>query len=108
AEIAFDTAFLLDGLPEAVDFVFGQVANLLGVIDVGLFGELFGALLPDPVDRRQAHPKPLLNLKINARNTCPALLLESLLPLPFHSQGHEGRGLRFQISSPRHSKAALL
>src|SRR5271168_2483814 len=35
AEIAFHAAFLLDGLAETVDFIFGQVADLFRVIDAG-------------------------------------------------------------------------
>src|SRR6267154_803684 len=70
AEIAFHPAFLLDGLANVVDFLFGQVANLLGVIHAGFRRQLFRALLPDAVDGSQANPQPLLNRKINACYTC--------------------------------------
>src|SRR5882757_7024001 len=70
AEIAFHPAFLLDGLTNVVDFLFGQIANLLGVIHTGFRRQLFRALLPDAVDGSQANPQPLLNRKINACYTC--------------------------------------
>src|ERR1041385_4038947 len=53
AEIAFDAAFLLDGLAKMIDFIFGQVANLFRVIDAGFSGELARAFLPDAIDRGQ-------------------------------------------------------
>src|ERR1700743_2675098 len=40
AEIAFDAAFLLDLVAEAVNFVFREIANLLGGVDVGLLASL--------------------------------------------------------------------
>src|SRR5258707_8898361 len=40
AEIALHPAFLLDFLAQAVHFLLGQVADLLGVIDVGLRREI--------------------------------------------------------------------
>src|SRR5437660_12707254 len=52
-EIAFHAAFLLDGLAEVIDFIFRQVANFLGVIDICLGGKLLRALLTNAVDRRQ-------------------------------------------------------
>src|SRR5579871_6711348 len=70
AEIAFDAAFLLDLIAEAVDFVFGEVANLFGGVDVGLFGELTRALLSDAVDRGKPDPQSLLHRKIYTSNTC--------------------------------------
>src|SRR5690242_12998539 len=51
AEIAFHAAFLLDGLAEVIDFIFRQVANLLGMIYIRLSGKLLCALLPDAIDR---------------------------------------------------------
>jgi len=44
----FHPAFLLDGLANVIDFLFGQVANLLGVIHAGFRGQLFRALRPIP------------------------------------------------------------
>src|SRR5580693_836483 len=70
AEIAFDAAFLLDLIAEAVDFVFGQIANLLGGGGVGLFGEFLRALLSDAVDRGKPDPQSLLHRKIYTSNTC--------------------------------------
>src|SRR5712672_2008561 len=70
AEIAFHPAFLLDGLANVIDFLFGQVANLLGVIHAGFRGQLFRALPPDTVDGGQANPQPFLNRKINACYAC--------------------------------------
>src|SRR6266849_8686490 len=75
AEIAFHPAFLLDGLANVVDFLFGQVANFLGVIHAGFRCQLFRALPPDAIDRGQANPQPLLNRKINACYTCHATCL---------------------------------
>ena len=49
AEIAFYPAFLLDGLANVIDFFFGQVANLLGVIHAGFGRQLFRAFPPDAV-----------------------------------------------------------
>src|SRR5258708_2164410 len=70
AEIAFHAAFLLDGLANVVDFLFGQVANLFRVIHSGFRGELLRALPPDAVDRGQPNPQPFLNRKINACYAC--------------------------------------
>src|SRR5712672_1592261 len=75
AEIAYHPAFLLDGLANVVDFLFGQVANLFGVIHAGFRRQLFRALPPDAVDGSQANPQPLLNRKINACYTCHATCL---------------------------------
>src|SRR6266850_3614945 len=75
AEIAFHPAFLLDGLANVIDFLFGQVANLLGVIYAGFRRQLFRAFPPDAVDGSQANPQPLLNRKINACYTCHATYL---------------------------------
>src|SRR5712675_1606446 len=75
AEIAFDPAFLLDGLANVIDFFFGQIANLLGVIHAGFRRQLFRALPPDAIDGGQANPQPLLNRKINACYTCHATCL---------------------------------
>src|SRR6267154_5974367 len=84
AKIAFHPAFLLDGLANVVDFLFGQVANLLGVIHAGFRRQLFRAFPPDAVDGSQANPQPLLNRKINACYTCHAtcLLKFSKIRLP--------------------------
>src|SRR6266566_1837395 len=75
AEIAFHAAFFFDFLAKMIDFIFGQVANLLRVIDARLFRELLGALLPDAVDRGQPDPKALLRRKIYTCDTCHAILL---------------------------------
>src|SRR6266404_834464 len=75
AEIALHPAFLLDGLANVIDFLFGQVANLLGVIHTGFRRQLFRALPPDAVDGSQANPQPLLNRKVNACYTCHATCL---------------------------------
>jgi len=48
AEIAFHPAFLLDGLANVVDFLFGEVANLLGVIHAGFRRQLFARSCPMP------------------------------------------------------------
>src|SRR4029077_19000318 len=50
AEIAFHAAFLLDGLANVVDFLFGQVADFLRVIHAGFRSQLFRAFPPDAVD----------------------------------------------------------
>src|SRR6266851_1070290 len=70
AEIAFHAAFLLDGLAQMIDFFFGQVADLLGMIHAGLCREFLRPLLPDAVDRSQSNPQPLLNRKINTCYAC--------------------------------------
>src|SRR5467141_2628215 len=75
AEIAFHAAFFFDFLAKMVDFIFGQVANLLRVIDARFFRELLRALLPDTVDRGQPDPKALLRRKIYTCDTCHAILL---------------------------------
>src|ERR1700694_1816361 len=74
AEIAFHAAFFFDFLAKMVDFIFGQVANLLRVIDARLFRELLRALLPDAVDRGQSDPKALLRRKTYTCDTGHALL----------------------------------
>src|SRR6266478_5688688 len=86
AEIAFHAAFLLDGLANVVDFLFGQVADFFRVVHAGFRGQLFRALPPDAVDGGQANPQPLLNRKINACYACHEtcllkILLESDLSL---------------------------
>src|SRR6266404_1796142 len=81
AEIAFHTAFFFDFLAEMVDFIFRQVANLLGVIDIRLGRELLRALLPDAIDRGQPDPKALLRRKIYTCDTCHAILLKKSLSL---------------------------
>src|SRR5206468_6540522 len=81
AEIAFYAAFLLDSLAEVIDFIFRQVANLLGMIDIRLSRELLRALLPDAIDRRQPDPKALLHRKIYTCDTCHAILLTKALSL---------------------------
>src|SRR5689334_7411201 len=60
AQIAFHAALFFDFLPEMIHFIFGQVADLLRVIDARLRGELSSALLPDAVDRSQTDPKAFL------------------------------------------------
>src|SRR6266478_2237158 len=50
AEIAFHAAFLLDGLANVVDFLFGQVADFFRVVHAGFRSQLFRALPPDAVD----------------------------------------------------------
>jgi len=81
AEIAFHAAFLFDGLAKMINFIFGQVANLLRVIDARLGRELPRALLPDAVDRGQPDPKALLRRKIYTCDTCHAILLKKPLSL---------------------------
>src|SRR5260370_40897693 len=82
AEIAFHPAFLLDGLANVIDFLFGQIANLLGVIHAGFRRQLFRAFPPDAVDGGQANPQPLLNRKLNACYTCHATCLLLFLSPP--------------------------
>src|SRR6266853_6582245 len=81
AEIAFYPAFLLDGLANVIDFLFGEVANLLGVIHASFRRQLFRALPPDAIDRGQANPQPLLNRKINTCYTCHATCLLKFLKI---------------------------
>src|SRR5271168_4977283 len=75
AEIAFHAAFLLDGLAEMVDFIFGQVADLFRVIDAGFSGEFFRAFLADAVNRGQTDPETFLHRKIHTCYACHALFL---------------------------------
>src|SRR5580700_6306317 len=82
AEIAFDAAFLLDLVAEAVNFVFGQIANFFRGVDVGLFGELLRTLLSDAVDRGKPDPQSLLHRKIYTSNTCHTFSL-ILIPYPW-------------------------
>src|SRR5579863_10368763 len=70
AEIAFDAALALDLLAELVDLFFGQVLDLLGVIDLGFFADRPGALLPDAIDRSQTDPEPLLRRQIDTGYAC--------------------------------------
>src|SRR5881394_1606558 len=72
AEIAFDAAFFFNFLAKTVHFVFGQVANFLGGIDVRLFRELLSAHLSDSIDRSQSDPKALLRRKIYTCDTSHA------------------------------------
>src|SRR5262250_2389788 len=50
AEIAFDAPLLFNGLANAVDFLFGKVADLLEVVNIRLGAEILGAGLTDSVD----------------------------------------------------------
>src|SRR5580704_8188107 len=75
AEIAFNAAFFFNFLPQTVNFIFGQVADLFRVIDARLGGELPGALLPDAIDRSQSNPKALLRRKVNTCDACHSLSL---------------------------------
>jgi hypothetical protein len=52
AEIAFDAAFSFDRRAQMRHFLFGEVLDLLGGVDVRLFGERTRALLPDAIDCR--------------------------------------------------------
>jgi hypothetical protein len=81
AEIAFDAAFLLDDLADVIDFIFRQVANLFGVIDVGLFRDFDGAVLTDAINGGQPNPKALLRRKINTCNACHIFSLPQSLSL---------------------------
>src|SRR4029077_19432564 len=69
AEIAFDAAFLLDGLAKLVDFVFGKVADLFREIHANLLRQLLCAHLSDAIDRRQTDPKALVHRKIHTCDT---------------------------------------
>ena len=51
AKIAFDAAFLLDDITEAVGLVFGQIADLLREIHIRLFSNTLRAHLSDAIDR---------------------------------------------------------
>src|SRR5271167_366423 len=75
AEIAFHAAFFFNFLAKMVHFVFGQVADLLRVIDARLRGELLRTLLPDAIDRSQSDPKALLRRKVNTCDACHSLSL---------------------------------
>src|ERR1700694_815512 len=75
AEIAFHAAFFFDFLAKMVDFILGQVANLLRVIDACLCRALSRALLPDTIDRGQPDPKAFLRRKIYTCYACHAILL---------------------------------
>ena len=70
AEIAFDAAFRFDGGTQVRHFIFSQVLNLLGRIDIGFLGQGLRARLPDAVDRRQANPQPLVRRQIHTCDTC--------------------------------------
>src|SRR5690242_268649 len=73
AEIAFDAAFLFDDLADVIDFILGQIANFLGMVDVGLRRDLAGALLPDAVDGGQADPQAFLGRKVDSCYACHVL-----------------------------------
>src|SRR5579859_2294473 len=60
-------------LADVVYFIFRQVADLFRVVHAGFRRELFGALLADAVNGRQADPQPLLRRKIHTCDTCHAL-----------------------------------
>ena len=60
AEIAFDRSFVLDQGSNAVDFVFGQVGDLLGGVHVGTMEQRERTGPPDAVDIRQTDLGPLL------------------------------------------------
>src|SRR2546423_1729130 len=78
AEIAFHAPFLLDSLADVVDFLLGQVADLLGMIHAGFSGESLRALAADSVDGGQTDPQTLLNWKINTGNACHTFSLSFL------------------------------
>jgi hypothetical protein len=69
AEIAFHTSFGFNRRAETRDFVFGQIFDLLCVVNLRFFGERLGALLTDSVNSREANPEPLIRRKIH---TCDA------------------------------------
>src|SRR5690348_4290188 len=92
AEIAFHAALFFNFLPEMIHFVFGQVADLLRVIDARLRGELSSALLPDAVNRSQTDPKALLRRKVNTCDACHSFSLTLALLV-----------LRINANNPHHA-----
>src|SRR5208282_5325048 len=84
AEIAFHAALGFNRGAQPRHFLLGQVLDLFRRVDVRLFGERTRALLPDPVDGREAHPETLIRRKIHA---CDA---SHLLP-PIDPPTHHGQ-----------------
>src|SRR5271165_4398451 len=81
AEIAFHAPFFFNFLAQTVGFVFGQVADLLFNIHVGLGGQALRARAPDAIDGGEAHPEAFLRWKIDTCDTCHMLSPLILLSL---------------------------
>src|SRR5581483_8386500 len=82
AQIAFHQAFAFDDLPNAVDFVFAQVLDLLHGVHASLVKDAGRPRIADSVDIRQPDIRALLTRKIDTCNTChvaPLLTLPLLM-----------------------------
>ena len=60
AQIAFDVAFVLNDLTDAVDLVLAQILDLAEGVDIGLLQNLQGAGLTDPENVSERDPDLLL------------------------------------------------
>src|ERR1700722_16523546 len=69
AQVAFDAPFRFDRRANRGQLVFGQILDLLGVVDVGLQSERFRPPLPFSKNPRKSNPQPLVRRQISACNT---------------------------------------
>jgi hypothetical protein len=69
AEIALYTAFGLDLLTKLIHLFFSEIFHFFGFIHFGLGAERAGARLPNPIDRGQTDPQPLVGRQINSSYT---------------------------------------
>ena len=70
AQIAFDVAFVLDHLTDAVDLVFAQILDLLKGVNIRLLQNLRRTWIADPEDVCERDPGLLVAGQIDASNTC--------------------------------------
>src|SRR5579872_1000453 len=83
AEIAFDRSLFFKDGADAVDFVFGQIANLFIEIDSGAVEQRLGSRAADTVDVGETDLSPLSGRQIDTSKTCH----DSSLPLPLFVLG---------------------
>ena len=77
-EIAFDLLLFLDSLPDLVHFIFGKGLDLLVLVDLDPFKNLYGLGSPDAVNVGQADFDPLFRGKSDTCNSCHFDLFLSL------------------------------
>src|SRR6202035_2674061 len=72
AKIAFDVAFLLDDLTDAVNLVFAEILDLLEWVDIRSSQNLQRTRVADPEYVSKPDPRLLVAGQIDASNTCHA------------------------------------
>jgi len=70
AQVALNTALVLDHLANAVDLVLAQILDLLEGVYIRLLQNLERAGIPDAEDVCERNPRLLVAGQIDASNTC--------------------------------------